>query len=322
MADDPASKQIEQQTTDNVTPVEPTATSVSPNAPNSQQTESVCDQNVQADIGKIEDRIKRGELWMIILTAVTALFALCSVGVGILQWSVMKGQLKEMHDGGVDTHNLATSAGNQATATQTLADRMKDQADRTKQLADDNHNLLEGTQAASMIFGAHANIPAHMVQFEAGNSGNAEARDFHVHEVVTIRNWPNKTIRLGPFDRHLGSKRVGKGGGGLGQPGPFHDDYVIPDVAPDIADDLANGRAFITVQWQANYEDGFGTRIYWPTKEVCQAWIEVGRVKCQTAPNSFMDNPYIGEGPCAGIDSLRQSREQDMNDAQKTCKTN
>ncbi|HMG88164.1 MAG TPA: hypothetical protein VK574_20700 [Terracidiphilus sp.] len=323
MPDDPASKPVEQQPVEHGKQVDAPHTSLSPNTPNTQQTKSVSDQTVQSQIGDIRDRIKRGELWMIILTAVIAFFALCSIVVGILQWNAMKGQLKEMHDGGVDTHSLAVSAGTQATATQTLADRMKDQAGSTKQMAGDNHNLLEGTQAAFMTFRVRTEIPSHTVQFDGGNNGNAEARDVHAYEVITIRNWPSKSIRLGPFNRPLGSKRVGKEGGmvGMGGTGYFHDDYVIPNITPEIADDLADGKAYIAVQWQANYQDGFGTRVYWPIKEVCQASIEVGKVKCQTAPNSFMDNTYIGDGPCASIDSLRRSREQDMSDAQKTCKT-
>jgi hypothetical protein len=179
--------------------------------------------------------------------------------------------------------------------------------------------MLRGTQAAVMNFTVYTQIPYHTVQFFAGNSGNAEARDFHAHEVVTVRKWPDKSILLGPFNRQLGQKRVGgKTGGVLGP--SFHDDYVIPKTTPEIAEDLSNGKAYITVQWRANYEDGFGTRVYSSTKEFCQTWIEVGRVNCQTGPNSSIDNSYVGQGPCANIDTLRQIQVQNKSDAQKTCK--
>ena len=44
---------------------------------------------------------------MIWLTAAIAFFALCSVVVGVCQWSAMSGQLREMKSGGVDTGILA-----------------------------------------------------------------------------------------------------------------------------------------------------------------------------------------------------------------------
>ena len=167
MPDDPASKSEEQQPEKHGTQVEASHTSLSPNTPNTQQTQPVSNQTVQNQIGEIKDQIKRGELWMIILTAVIAFFALCSIVVGILQWNAMKGQLKEMHEGGIDTHNLAVSAGTQATATQTLADRMKDQAASTKQMADDNGNLLRGTQAAFIYFDVSTDMDAREVSFSA-----------------------------------------------------------------------------------------------------------------------------------------------------------
>jgi hypothetical protein len=53
---------------------------------------------------------------MIWFTGAIALFGLCSVVVGVLQWSAMRGQLTEMRRGSVDTHALAHSAGKQAGA--------------------------------------------------------------------------------------------------------------------------------------------------------------------------------------------------------------
>jgi hypothetical protein len=109
---------------------------VPPNPPNPPDTQSVGKQGVEGKVEELEDRVKKGEIWMIGLTAAIALFALCSVAVGILQWSVMKGQLKEMHDGGIDTHNLALSAGTQTTNTHDLAIAAGKQADATKSMSD------------------------------------------------------------------------------------------------------------------------------------------------------------------------------------------
>ena len=87
-------------------------------------------------------RTATATVWIALFTLVLA-----ALSLGTL-W-ILKRQLKEMHDGGTDTHNLATAAGSQAIWTQNLAgasrtqadrtkdlaDRMKDQADRTKELA-------------------------------------------------------------------------------------------------------------------------------------------------------------------------------------------
>lgn len=41
-----------------------------------------------------------------------AIFTVVSVGVSVFTYLILKGQLKEMHDGGVDTHTLAEAAQN------------------------------------------------------------------------------------------------------------------------------------------------------------------------------------------------------------------
>jgi hypothetical protein len=69
---------------------------VSPTQPNPQNTEGISTESIKAKQDQFEERIKRGERWMIYLTAAIALFALGSVIVGFFQWQVMSGQLKEM----------------------------------------------------------------------------------------------------------------------------------------------------------------------------------------------------------------------------------
>ncbi|MGI8962205.1 MAG: hypothetical protein ACR2IV_21095 [Bryobacteraceae bacterium] len=78
-------------------------------------------QSQQAQITALEDRIRRGERWMIWLTGAIAFFGLCSVVVAILQWLAMSGQLQEMKAGSIDTHALAIAAQAQATAADQFA---------------------------------------------------------------------------------------------------------------------------------------------------------------------------------------------------------
>lgn len=80
----------------------------------------------QGEIAKLEDRIRGAEKWMIWLTGAIALFALGSVVVGVLQWSVIKS-------GGTDTHTLAVAAQTQAINMR----NMSDAADKISQAAQD-----------------------------------------------------------------------------------------------------------------------------------------------------------------------------------------
>src|SRR5437016_5735343 len=79
-------------------------------------TQPVTDGNQDQEIKALKDEIRRGERWIIGLTAAIALFALGSVAAALLQWSVMSKQLAEMHTTGDDTHTLALAAQQQANA--------------------------------------------------------------------------------------------------------------------------------------------------------------------------------------------------------------
>jgi hypothetical protein len=70
------------------------------------------------------------ERWTIGLTAAIAFFGLCTVVAAFLQWDAMRGQLREMKGGAVDTHNLATAAIDQASAAKTQAEQAKAQTDK------------------------------------------------------------------------------------------------------------------------------------------------------------------------------------------------
>jgi len=79
-------------------------------------------------VAALEQRIGRGEKWMITFTGAAALFTLCSAVVALLQWRVMSGQLNEMKNGSVDTHELAVAAKSQSENTKSMAEAAKSQA--------------------------------------------------------------------------------------------------------------------------------------------------------------------------------------------------
>jgi hypothetical protein len=116
-----------------------------PDNPPAADAQPISAESVNADIkgleNRIDNRMRRAEIWMLWLTGAIVFSGFCSVAVGILQWSVMRGQLGEMKSGGTDTHNLAVSARKQAAAMDTGNDRAKlaldasIQASRTDQRA-------------------------------------------------------------------------------------------------------------------------------------------------------------------------------------------
>ncbi len=109
MPDDKPSDRIEEQPREQPPGSKPIDSPPPPNNPNPPAAQGISRQEVRSEVQNIEDRVKRAERWMIGLTGAIALFALCSVIVGILQWCAMSGQLTEMHNGGIDTHDLAQS---------------------------------------------------------------------------------------------------------------------------------------------------------------------------------------------------------------------
>lgn len=63
-------------------------------------------------------------------TVVMAIFTAVLAVVGVLTYFILKNQLREMHEGGADTHDLAVAAGKQADAAKILAEQAKAQTGR------------------------------------------------------------------------------------------------------------------------------------------------------------------------------------------------
>jgi len=127
-----------------------------PDNPHSPTAEGISHQDVQSEVKDIEDRVKRAERWMIGLTGGIAFFALCAVIVGILQWSAMNGQLKEMQGGSRDTHTLAQAADIQAkkmTDVSAAADKIRQAAEnmvtQDQRIADNAEKSLNASNAQS-----------------------------------------------------------------------------------------------------------------------------------------------------------------------------
>ena len=119
--------------------------------PTPQDTESISRDAIKAKQEEFEESIKRGERWMIYLTAAIALFAFGSVIVGYFQWRVMSGQLTEMKNSSTDTHDLAQAAKDQASNTEKLADAAIKQVQELKASVKAANTQSELAQEANRI---------------------------------------------------------------------------------------------------------------------------------------------------------------------------
>jgi hypothetical protein len=89
-------------------------------------------------------------------TAWIAFFTLVSVGVSVGTFLILRQQLSEMHDSGVDTHTLAQAADTQAKKMSNVsdaADKIRQAADdmvtQDQRIADNAHNSLEASDRQS-----------------------------------------------------------------------------------------------------------------------------------------------------------------------------
>jgi hypothetical protein len=121
MPDEKPSGGIPTEPADEIRPSEAVNPPTPPNNPPAQATQPIGAQEHDSEISDLKDEVRTAEKYMLWLTGAIAFFALCTIGVGLLQWNVMSGQLGEMKSGGVDTHNLADAAKKQADKAETLA---------------------------------------------------------------------------------------------------------------------------------------------------------------------------------------------------------
>jgi hypothetical protein len=150
MEQDPSSGREKQQTSKQAEDV-PTP----PNQQNATKAETIRAEAINTKQEELEERLKRGERWMLILTAVMACATVVSAVVGIYQWQVMSGQLAEMKTSSADTKTLAQAAQNQAIAAKESADAAKAQATAAqnatsiaKQAFDENVKTFQQDQRA------------------------------------------------------------------------------------------------------------------------------------------------------------------------------
>src|ERR1019366_2807113 len=113
MPDDKPGSGRQQEAAHNVAPPEAVNTPTPPHTPPSPPAQSVTNNGMEGAIHAVEDRVKRAEKLMIGLTGGIVLLTFGLVIVGILQWSAMRGQLREMQlSGATATDQLWQAIGN------------------------------------------------------------------------------------------------------------------------------------------------------------------------------------------------------------------
>lgn len=229
MEDEKGSQPIEQQPQTqgaNIPPPE--------NGPTGENAAQVRNQNEDNRIANLEDKMRSAERIMSWLTGAIALFALGSVIVALLQWKVMNGQLKEMHDGGVDTHNLAMA---------------------TKDAADLNRILAEGSAAAWLI-PSEQELNRNFLSFGVQNMGGVAAENVGVSVEVKLNRLSNsQTLWTESFTldivRYLPPKQNTNEQGVL----------TISKYTRQDFERITKEQEVLILNWTATYDNGFKRQV-------------------------------------------------------------
>lgn len=203
--DDQALANPDKKELDASPPTPEVAQAGNPNPANPPNAQRFAD--VEREMTGFERSTLRWARTAVILSGVAALFV-------CLQW-------REMHEGSIDTHNLATAAANQATWTerlkgstdtesgymQQLAGHMSDQADRTKDLAVEAKVQATAAQASANAV-VSANRSWIVPDFPPQHKPSIEAANLEWHNAgktpaIAVSSW--KEYFLGTMPQHLRS---------------------------------------------------------------------------------------------------------------------
>jgi len=167
-------------------------------------------------------------------TVSIAIFTVVSVAVSFGTYLILKGQLNEMHDGGIDTHNLAVAAGKQAEAA-------KDQATLLRQ-------QVVGAMSARVALSG-PELTNNRLRIVWIKQGQVDSPEFNASFQIGTATFPNLkplwrsqvyVVKLKPF---YGFKK----------------EYELPKF-PEKEQKLDTQRLTITVKGQFEYDNGFGDK--------------------------------------------------------------
>jgi hypothetical protein len=206
-----------------------------------------------------------------------AFFTFVSVAVSFGTFWILKSQLKEMHDGGTDTRNLAEASVQQVKL-------MRQQ--------------LVGTQAAALKFSTGFSAEG----FEIGvvNIHDVAAIGTHITIRMTLASLP-KGLPLGsPVINEVTVPLIVKDK-------PFGRQWPVPWPQQEFRGNDWPGKRAVRVDGEYSYEDGFGNKI---SESFCTVYLPRFKIIMKGESAS-------GEGsvPCEGLESTIRDVQARMKEA-------
>ena len=266
MEHDTPSNNVAPETGNQSPPIPP-----APNNPAPQHTEQVADAAAQQRITDLEDRIRRGEKWMIWLTGAIAFFALCQLGVGWLQY----------HYGGEQTDKIIA-------ADERLAKAMEDTVKQGQRAFDSANQQAILTQRAWMKVEATIEAPNGMwaagqpflIRTNKQNTGRTPA--LNVRSDSRIQNVAQTNRKLTfpkfSFDNYHYSGNI--------VPGESSYSDITGTFRPEDRQDVLSHKTRTFVFGRIEYDDVFGVH-HWLT--YC-SYLLVGGAFATCDRNNEMDN--------------------------------
>ncbi len=194
-----------------------------------------------------------------------AIFTLVSVAVSVFTFVILRRQLKEMHDGGVDTHTLAQQA-----VTQTNLLRQQ----------------VVGAQAAVLKVSRSFDIEGFV--FGLTNIRDVDATEVYIRIVMTPIILPNTVMSTSPVVHEVRLQRIEKDN-------PFAQRWPIPWPIQREAQEGWPGKRTVKIDGEYSYQDGFGTKM---SGTFCDVWLPILNIVTKR------ENATVGGSvPCDGIEN-------------------
>jgi hypothetical protein len=206
-----------------------------------------------------------------------AVFTFVSVAVSVGTFLILRSQLRELHDGGVDTHTLAQQAVNQTTLLR---------------------QQVVGTQAAALRFSTGFSAEG----FEIGvvNIHDVAAIGTHITIRMTLASLPKGLPLSRPVINEVTVPFIVKDK-------PFGRQWPVPWPQQEFRGNDWPGKRAVRVDGEYSYEDGFGNKV---SESFCTVYLPRFRIVMKGESAS-------GEGsvPCEGLEYTIRDVQARMKEA-------
>jgi hypothetical protein len=317
VADGQPSGEETSQTQSNGAESQESPAQIPPSEPYASGAQAVSDEQVDKDVKALEDRVKKGEIWMIVFTGALVFVGLCQFGAAILQWRTMSGQLKEMHDSGGQTDQLLCLYGKQLEQATVQARAARSAADTARQTLSESIDSLQ-LDERPWVYVSSFNLSSEpevgkdapkisITPFNSGKTPALDVKAFYETFSSPIKIEPTSTFKTlePPRDSILPPNF----------PGGVIGTYPINSILkPGLFAGYGQGKVAIYINVKITYSDEFGNR-YWTTAcawhthdypdnvfTMCKKGNEVGQYnpRPHSSPPSILPDaaPFKPSPPC------------------------